>query len=69
MDRNTLSLSPEYRHPPPLVWALLFAITWVLGMLAVLLYNGATVESALGQALPSGVALGVLAYMLRRHNE
>jgi arsenate reductase len=69
MDTNALPTPNEYRHPPPVVWALLFTTTWVLGMMAVLLFSGAAVGSALGQALPSGVALGVLAYVLRRRNE
>jgi hypothetical protein len=69
MDTNALPTPNEYRHPPPLVWALLFATTWVLGMMAVLLYSGAAVGAALGQALLSAVALGVLASVLRARRE
>jgi hypothetical protein len=69
MNTNALPIPHEYRHPPPLVWALLFASTWLLGVTAVLLSSGAAVGSALGKALPSAVALGVLAYVLRRRNE
>lgn len=69
MDEKLPLLPPGVRHPQPLLWAVLFAVAWCLGMGAVLLASGATIGATLSQALPAAVALGVLAYVLRRHTE
>lgn len=68
-----MSDRPATDHPhatshelSPLQWASVFAGAWLVGWLAVLSYQGTPLVAALTQAIPMALALGGLAYLLRR---
>lgn len=51
----------------PARWAVVFASAWLVGWGAVLSYRGTRLVSALTQTVPMTLALGGLAYFLRRY--
>lgn len=54
-------------HPSPLQWAVGFALAWLVGWTAVMLYTGSEFAPALERAVPMAIALGVIAYLMRTY--
>lgn len=66
-DRSTTDHSHATSHElSPLQWATGFAGAWLIGWFAVLSYQGISLIAAFTQAFPMALALGGLAYLLRR---
>lgn len=63
-DSEQLHATPHELSPAH--WAVLFAGAWLVGWLAVLSYHGTSLMAAVTQAVPMAIALGGLAYILRR---
>lgn len=59
--------SGSIERPTPLQWAVGFALAWLVGWTAVMLYMGSRIGPALEQAVPMAIVLGGLAYITQTH--
>lgn len=65
-DAEQVHVTPH--QLPPVHWAGMFAGAWLVGWVAVLSAQGTSLVPALTQAIPMALALGGLAYGLRRYH-